>query len=32
MKRLIMFNFNKSKQAGVNEVRIGEKVLYEAAV
>ena len=29
---MLSFNFNKSKQTGVNEVRIGKKVLYEAVV
>ena len=29
---MLSFNFNKKKQAGVKEIRIGNKVLIEAVV
>ena len=31
-KNMVSFNFNKNKEAGVKEVRIGDKVLLEATV
>ena len=32
MGYMVSFNFNKNKEPGVKEVRIGDKVLLEATV